>query len=578
MKNKVFKLFTMTMAVVLISTVSCKDSFLDVNPTGSLGQNELASLSGLEGLLIGTYSQLLGRSGFYSAADNWFWGSVLGADANKGTDEGDQSQVNEIQNYAAQTVNASVLQKYNSSYEGVARANNTLAVAAQATTVSAADLTRITAEARFLRGHYYFDLMINFRSVPIIDENWDGSDVPNNAGSGFDAALLNFIKADFEFAKANLPDVMSDAGRANKWAAVSYLGKAKLYEGDYSGALAEFNDAIANGVTASGAPYALLPFYGDLFRSTNDNNAESIFASQAAAGTGDVQNANPAMVLNFPHGSSGPPRPGGCCGFHQPSFDLVNAHRTVGGLPILDGTYNNSPLANDMNLSSADAFTVDASPVDPRLDHSVGRRGIEYLDWGPHPGRDWIRNQPNGGPFSPKKFSYYSAGNGVENDVSSWTPGYTAVNYNIIRFADVLLMAAEAEIELGNLDAGRLLINQVRARAATSAIPGSPATYAVSEYTSFADQAEARAAYQMERRIELAMEGHRKFDMVRWSLSGLFDMAAFLNGYVNYETQFISASSMLGATFTAGQDEFLPIPQNEIDLQGSGVLAQNPGY
>ncbi len=568
MKNKVFKLLTMTIAVVMFSTVSCKDSFLDVAPTGSLGQNELASLAGLEGLLIGTYSQLLGRSGFYSAADNWFWGSVLGGDANKGTDEGDQSQVNEIQNYAAQTVNASVLQKYNSSYEGVARANNTLLIAGQATEVAAADITRITAEARFLRGHYYFDLMINFRSVPIIDENWDGSDVPNTSGAGFDASLISFIKADFEFAKANLPDVMSDAGRANKWAAVCYLGKVKLYDGDYAGAVAEFNDAIANGVTASGASYTLLPFYGDLFRSTNDNNAESVFASQAAAGTGDVQNANPAMVLNFPHGSSGPPRPGGCCGFFQPSFDLVNAHKTVGGLPILDGTYNNDALANDQGLSSADPFTVDSDPVDPRLDHSVGRRGVPYLDWGPHPGRDWIRNQPNGGPFSPKKFSYYTGGSGIENDVSSWTPGYTAVNYNIIRFADVLLMAAEAEIEMGNLAAGQALINQVRDRAATSAIAGSPATYAVSPYGAFADQAEARAALQMERRIELAMEGHRKFDMVRWSLAGLMDMAGILNAYVSYETQFISASSMLGANFSSSQDEFLPIPQNEIDLQG----------
>ena len=569
MKNfKIFKITMMTLAVVVMSTVSCSDEFLEVAPAGSLSQTELATLAGLEGTLLGAYSQLLGRGGFYSAADNWFWGSVLGGDANKGTDPGDQSQVNEIQAYNTQTNNASVKQKYQNSYEGVARANAVLQLINLAEDVSEESKTRIAAEARFLRGHYYFDLKKNFNDVPYVDETWDEiTPVPNNQD------LWPFIEADFQFAKTNLPETMSDPGRANRSAAIAYLGKTYLFQGKYSEAKAEFDLIIdGQGVTASGESYALLPYYGDAFRSPMDNSSESVFAAQAAANTGTINNANPAMVLNFPHGSTGPARPGGCCGFFQPSFELVNTHRTdANGLPLPEGTWNSAAeeVISDQGLQSADPFTIDPKNIDPRVDHSVGRRAIPYLDWGPHPGFDWIRNQPNGGPYSPKKFSYYQGGIGIENDVSSWTPGYTAVNYNIIRYADVLLMAAEAEIMLGNAGAGIDLINEVRARAATSLIPSSPANYVCGEYTG--TPADPMEALRTERKIELAMEGHRMYDLVRWGIA-----AETLNAYLDYEGPKIPELSV--ATFTANQDEYLPIPQDEIDLQGTDVLIQNPGY
>lgn len=571
-KYKFIKITFMTLAVALLTTVSCKDSFLEVPATGSLSEAELSTLPGLEGVLIASYAQLLGRASrannFYADAGNWYWGSVLGGDANKGTDPGDQAQVNEIQQYATQTNNSSVGTKYDAVYEGIARANACLHLVSLADAVSDADKTRISAEARFLRGHYYFDLKRNYNNTPYVDENWDGIEAVSNS-----ADLWPFIEADFQFAFDNLPETQGDAGRANKWAAAAYQGKVFLFQGKWSEAKAKFDQVMTSGVTASGAPYGLLPYYANAFRSTFDNSQESVFASQAAANTGDVSNANPNMVLNFPHGTAGPPRPGGCCGFNQPSFDLANSYRTVAGLPLLDGSYNNvgNALATDMGLSSADAFVVDVKPVDPRLDHNIGRRGVPYLDWGPHPGADWIRNQPNGGPYSPKKFIYYQAGIGVENDVSSWTPGYTAVNYNIIRYADVLLMAAEAEIELGNLDAGRALINQVRARAAGSLVPGSPAVYSIIEYPSLASQDEARSALRMERKLELSGEGHRFYDLVRW---GIADQV--LNAYMAYESQFIPPFA--GASFNSNRDEYLPIPQNEIDLQGSDILTQNPGY
>lgn len=556
---------------------ACKDEFLEVAPTNSLSSNELSTAAGLDGSVIGTYSVLLGRGGFYTDASNWFWGSVLGGEANKGSDPGDQSQVNEIQTYNAQTTNASVRSKYARVFEGIARANATLRlanVAEESGSASANAITQARAEARFLRGHYYFDLKKIFDDVPYVDETWDEITAIAN-----DQDLWPMIEADFQFAADNLPATQSQAGRANSWAARAYLGKTFLFQGKFAEARTTLNDVIANGQTANGQPYALVANYADAFRSLTDNSSESVLASQAAAGTGTINNANPGLVLNFPHGSSGPARPGGCCGFFQPSFELANSFRTgADGLPLLDGSYNDAgnALATDFGLASSDAFTPDAGNLDPRLDHSVGRRGIPYLDWGPHPGNDWVRQSSNGGPYSPKKFIYYQGGIGTENDGSSWTPGYTAVNYTIIRFADVLLMAAEAEIEVGDLNVALGYINQVRARAAASPVmlddgSGPAATYNVAQYTAFADQATARAAVRMERKLELSGEGHRLYDLVRWGVA-----ATDLNAFIAYESTFLGGA-YTGATFTAGKNEFLPIPQDEIDL-AQGVIVQNPGY
>ena len=171
---------------------------------------------------------------------------------------------------------------------------------------------------------------------------------------------------------------------------------------------------------------------------------------------------------------------------------------------------------------------------------------------------------------------YYKEGIGQENDATSWTPGYTAVNFYIIRYADVLLMAAEAEAELGNLGAALDLVNQVRARAqndlVTSEDGSLAANYVVSPYPSFASQEQAIDAIRFERKLELSGEGHRFYDLVRWGIA-----EPVLDAYVAYERQFLG-TAFSGADFQSGQDEYLPIPQNEIDLQGEEVLTQNPGY
>lgn len=578
------KFLSITSLIILLTFTSC-DEFLTRPAVGSLDEVQLRSQAGLEGSLVGAYSMLLGRFGFYSGASNWFWGSVRGGDAYKGSDPGDQSQVNEIMTYATQTTNPSVRDKYRALFEGVARANATLRLASEPDPSVPTDVVqRIVGEARFLRGHYYFELKALFNDVPYVDETWDEvTPVPNNQ------SLWPFIEADFQAAFDNLPDTQGDIGRANKWAAASYLGKTFLFQGKYTEAKGIFDQVVASGVTARGEKYTLLPNYASLFTSTNDNNAESIFSVQAAANTGSTNNANPDMVLNFPHGTAGgSARPGGCCGFFQPSLELANSFRTVSGLPLLDGSYNDgaNALTTDLGVPGDDPFTADAGELDPRIDHSIGRRSIPYLDWGEHPGFFWIRFQPYGGPYSPKKFQYSQAGSGIENDPTSWTPGYTAVNVNVIRYADVVLMLAEAEVELGNLEAARALVNQVRARAATSILMNQDGTapaanYVCNEYSDpWTDQGVARLAVQMERKLELSGEGKRFMDLVRWHNNGTADISQILGAYIAND-QPILAGTLDGATFDLPRDLYLPIPQDEVDLQnteGSVVITQNPGY
>jgi len=334
---------------------------------------------------------------------------------------------------------------------------------------------------------------------------------------------------------------------------------------------------IANGVTSNGLKYGLVPYYDDMFRGKNDNHQESIWAYQSSANTGSVANANPEFDLNFPY-NTGPAGPGNCCGFFQPSFTFVNAFRTKDGLPLLDKSYNSAAneVKNDMGVASGAAFTPDAGTLDPRLDHTVGRRGIPYLDWMDHPGQAWIRNQPNAGPYSPKKYVYAKSEAGTFQDNSSWTPGYTGINFMIIRFADILLLAAEAEIEVGSAEKAREYVNLIRTRAINSFLTrgdgSNAANYEISTYTAaWTDKDVARAAVRHERLLELGMEGHRFYDLQRWGTA-----KQELDFYLAYDAAKLT-SALGGATYT-DKYKWVPIPQDQIDLVGSDILTQNPGF
>jgi hypothetical protein len=558
---------------------ACKDSFLDVPPTGSLTEDVLASKKGVENLLVGAYSMLNGRFAWYGGSSNWVHGSILGGDANKGTNAGDQAVVNPVQRFETLPTNGVVSDKWNASYEGVSRANATLRVLANTTdpNLTDADRNRLSGEARFLRGHYYFELKRLWNNVPYVDETMTTDEAVKVKN---DRDIWPNIEADFQYAFDNLPETQSALGRANKWAAAAYLGKTYLYQKKYSDAKAMFDQVIANGKTTGGAKYALLANYTDAFNAEYDNSAESVFATQFAANTGSTANAY-EFVLNFPY-NTGPSGPGNCCGFFSPSFELANSFRTdANGLPLLDGTYNDpaNAVVSDMGILSSAPFTPDAGNLDPRIDFSIGRRGIPYLDWQDHPGSDWIRDQGYGGPYSPKKFIYYKTQEGTFTDGSGWTRGYAALNYTIIRYADVLLMAAECEVELNNLEAARALVNQVRARASDPSSwvkrsdGSNAANYVIGLYnTPWTSQDAARNAVRFERKLELSGEGHRFYDLVRWGVA-----ATEINKYLQFEGAILNVA-LGGATFQANKNEYYPIPQTQIDRQGTDVLKQNQGY
>lgn len=576
--NNIFKRMAMVMAMVMVLVVSCKDSFLEVAPTGSLADAQLATKAGVEGVLIGAYAALNGVFGNRLEGPNhWVTGSICGGDANKGTDPGDYSSINPMQRYETDPTQGDLSALWRGRYEGVSRCNTVLRLLSQAKDVSPADAARIAGEARLLRGHFYFDLKKHFNSIPYFDEKTPASEIPKIANT---PAVWDKIEADFQFAFTNLPETQGQAGRVNKWAAAAYMGKAKLYQKKYAEAKTWFDNVIANGKTTNGKKYQLLDDYTQIFNAEFDNHAEAVMDVESSMNTGNVANANYFDDLNYPY-NTGLDGPGNCCGFFQPSFDMANTFRTKDGLPLLDGSYNSdaNALKHDYGVESSAPFTPDAGPVDPRLDHSIGRRGIPYLDWIAHPGKAWIRAQPYAGPYSPKKYVYYKSQENKLTDGSSWTRGYATMNYTIIRFADVLLMAAEAEIEAGSLTKARELVNQVRARAANKAhwvkkADGTPAAnYVIALYpeSAFASKASANEAVRMERKLELSGEGHRFFDLVRWGIA-----EPVLNAYLRNEAK-ILVTKFGGAKFTAGNDEYYPIPQREIDLQGT-VLKQNPGY
>jgi len=576
--NNIFKRMSMVMAMVMVLVVSCKDSFLEVAPTGSLADAQLATKAGVEGVLIGAYAALNGVFGNRLEGPNhWVTGSICGGEANKGTDPGDYSSINPMQRYETDPTQGDLSSLWRGRYEGVSRCNTVLRLLSQAKDVSPADAARIAGEARLLRGHFYFDLKKHFNSIPYFDEKTPASEIPKVANS---PAVWDKIEADFQFAFTNLPETQGQAGRVNKWAAAAYMGKAKLYQQKYAEAKTWFDNVITNGKTTNGKKFQLLDDYTQIFNAEYDNHAEAVMDVESSMNTGNVANANYFDDLNYPY-NTGLDGPGNCCGFFQPSFDMANTFRTKGGLPLLDGTYNSdaNALKHDYGVESSAPFTPDAGPVDPRLDHSIGRRGIPYLDWIAHPGKAWIRAQPYAGPYSPKKYVYYKTQENKLTDGSSWTRGYATMNYTIIRFADVLLMAAEAEIEAGSLTKARELVNQVRARAANKAHwvkkPDGTfaANYVIVPYpeSAFASKTSANDVVRMERKLELSGEGHRFFDLVRWGIA-----EPVLNAYLKNEAK-ILVTKFGGAKFTAGNDEYYPIPQREIDLQGS-VLKQNPGY
>jgi starch-binding outer membrane protein, SusD/RagB family len=585
MKKKILFLIT-TIALLLTISFACKDSFLQQIPTGSTNNAVLATKDGVSGLLIGAYAGLMEMGsndspwgGLEDGPENWVFGGVCSDEATKGMSSTNEKAINSLENSTETAENYYCDLKWKYLYDGVARTNDVLNVLA-ACNPPLSDENSIKAQALFLRGYFYFQLKKVFNMVPYITESDDPLTMKN------DVDIWPNIESDLKFAMDNLPPSQTDPGRATKWAAEAFLAKIYIFQKKWNDAKPLLDDIIDN----SGK--SLMPNYWDNFDMTHRHNDEALFEIQAAVNDGANQshNANYATWGINPIGVDGT---NSCCGAYQPTQNLVNAYQVdANGLPILTGTV--PEFKNDMGKSSADAFIQDTiTPVDPRLDFVVGRRGVPYFDYGIMRGSQWIRAQDYGGPYVGKKGMLSKADQEAGYVTSTgWASSINAHIYKPIRYAHILLWRAEVAAETGDLATATALVNQVRARAANQMIMGRcrstvlldqgslivdytvpAANYVINPYPTFPSLDYATKAIRMENRLEFAMEGHRHFDLVRWGIA-----AETINAYYEQDRGFrYLFGGTTPATFTAGRNEYFPIPLTQIDLQ-KDVLVQNPGY
>jgi hypothetical protein len=555
----------------------------------------MANEKGVESLLIGAYDMLTGNWIFGAAlGTDWTYGSGASDDCYKGTTLGDQTPFNNVEKYQCLPTNPYMADRWTGCYNGVSRTNdvlNFLRQAREAGKINEERAVEIEAEAKFLRAWYHFKATRIFEKIPYIkteeEMGMKAEEVPNDT-EGWEG-----IESDLQFAIDNLPEdpPQGDVGRADKFAAEAVKAYAHMYQNELSDAKPLLDDIIQNG------GFSLVDDYEDNFGIDNENNSESIFEIQVTLSAEDRAWWGVAANNLALHGAIFHQRgeAGVGWGFYQPSKNLFEAYQTTSeGLPVLD-VEDRDDLKTDMGVASDEEFIPTDHPMDPRVDFTIARRGIDFQGWGIHRGRAWIRSQSNGGPFMTKKFMHLN-----ENSGKFTSPAgdfKNARNFRAYRYSHVLLWRAEIAVEDNELDYARQLVNQVRSRVADhpetwqkglvtdytlDAQPApedidweaNAANYNVSTYPSGADafstQAKARKAVRLEQRLEFATEGLRFFDLRRW---GIADQV--LNDYIQEDGQF--RSFMRGASYDPENDDYWPLPQTQLDLQ-EGVLTQDPAY
>jgi hypothetical protein len=576
MKKYIFKLSIM---LTLIFLMSCKKSYLDVTPLGTLSPELLLSPKNADAMVISAYATLPG--GFsLDIFDDWVVGGVRSEDAYKGgfsiPDQGDWGLM-ELYNLVTPD-NGKLNGIWSNLYTNLSRCNKALVVLNSLTDAQMPLRQMRIAEMRFLRGHYFFILKKIFKYPVYFDETVSIEDLKKLSNKTYtNDQLWDKIAGDFQFAYDNLPIAQADLGRANKYAAAAYLAKTRLYqayEQDENHNVTSINTTKLQAVVTmcdvviNSGKYQLFDNFGKNFTYDYggvkfDNGVESIFAIQYTVNDGSTNGR-----LDFVHLLNYSTAPGyGCCGFFNPSQDLVNAFRTVNGLPT--DTYNSVTMVNTADFQT--------NTVDPRLDHTVGIGG--------HPFK-----YDNNFVYSylyakaPQLYGAFSSMKEAQLPTSASFkkvgPFFgTSKNIDIIRYDDVLLMKAEALIELGQHNAALPIINQIRTRAAASTqwlkyANNTPySNYNVQTYQDGVNcswtQIFARNALRWERRLEFAMESPRFFDLVRWGIA-----AETLNAYLASEGTI--RSYLVPGHFRKNQDEYLPIPNTQITLS-EGLYVQNTG-
>lgn len=562
------------LAGVVAVILSCT-KVLDQAPKGSLNSETLKNKEGAEALVIACYAMLSNEdpqpawgggtvgANLWNNPSLWESGDLRSDDAYKGGGGVDDvAEYGNIEMGIIQPTNAAIQQVWKGHYVAISRCNKALQILNELSDNGYELRSRRIAEVKVLRGFYYMRMKQLFRSFPYIDEtvvNGTEGNVPNNLS---EEQLWEKILADYN-AGITIPLEGQDVGRVNKYVAYSLIAVANTLRNNYAGAVAAADQVISSG------KYKLVSNLEALYSDPGMERAgENIFAIEASIGGGASNNVRFNWNDIWVAPSNGPY--GGGDGFQRPSQNLVNAFKVdASGLPLLD------------NFNAADLAPTDVTtPVDPRLDHAIGRPGIRWKDYTVSPQTiSWARSDVTYGPYVKKKNLIYvnSPFRAQATTDFPWAGG--ALNMPFIKYSEILLIKAEALIELNqNLDEARNLINQIRSRALNTPYVKSftdptkdAANYKIGLYPAAGwTQDYARKALRMERRLELALEGHRFFDLRRWGVA-----KQVIDEYHRVEKT--KRTYLAAATFDVPKVLYYPVPQVEIDIS-RGVLKQDPNY
>lgn len=529
---------------------SCED-MLDTKPQGTFTDEQIGDEEALD-LMTSAYASLLNHyfgnnESFAGPINNWVF-DVRSDDALKGGDGVTmEGYIHQLEIGNVQSDNDVVTFKWRNNYYSISRCNTAIRGIQASTSISDQEKNSYVAEMKTLRAYFYFDMLRIFEKFPYFDET-----VVNPSECRADQysreQIAEFIKQDLRDSYEILPPTQAEVGRFNRYVAAALLARVDLFTSDWAEA-----ETYA-GYVIDSHQYELYPNFLDMSKPEYNNQYESILAIQfSSANSPDQYNYNNCLNCTWSEGNLY----GNGDDFYLASQDLVNAFRTdENGLPYLDGA------PDDQNVDRADF----EGNIDPRLDFTVGRIG---MPWRSHQYNEkWCRNLELYGQYSGKKPYPAPESPYVKPGIVPW--GASSLNGLLIRYADVLLMKAEALIEQNkDLEEARTLINDVRRKAARSVdasyepIDCNPmvASYKVSEYPATGwNQDYARKAVRMERRLELAMEGLRWFDLVRWGT-----VVETVNNY--YETEGKIRTYYQGANLSSGEIYF-PIPVNQVDNAG----------
>lgn len=569
-------------------TTGCTDNFLENAPQGSLSDGVMNSPEAIDLLVNAAYASLYGMTNEQGdpcmrPTTNWSYGEVRADNAYKGGGgEGDVWDVHAMETFQLQSNNGNLDGKWFNLYSLISRCNSALRVLKAADPNEYKDRDMRMAEIKVIRAHHYFELVRLFNKVPYIDEDLKVSeyvDVPNDQFTRKEH--LARIAGDLLDAAEDLPEKQDEVGRINRNIALAYAAKVKLYEAyeqdEETHAVTNVNKELLREVVElidQVKGYDLLTDFQQLDMIDYENGSESVFAVQYSMndGSSDGGRINWSNLLNSPGGNS--PYHGD--GFFLPSQDLINAYQTdENGLPVFD--YQSRPDygvvefidETHQNLSNTEPT------VDPRLDFVVGRPTITYKTYRETPCQSWVRDRGVYGHNCAKRFWVSPESPDM---IQGWPWGASELNWQIIRYADLLLYKAEALIELGeDLETARQLINRVRQRAQNSEYvkdfndpTKDAANYKIGLYPAEGwTQDYARKALRTEMRLEKALEGERFFDLVRWGIA-----KDVMTRY--FEAEKDQRVYYQVAKFDAGEEYFpIPVAQYNFSL---GRYTQNPGY